>query len=154
MWHVALKLICNQLLEPSLVQCLWDRVTTDCGHLVLQQLAFSESQHFNRDIFPAKIPWPMPMTLYPMTEAITITISISIRATPSCGNEPLVLGKIYWHDGDVSRGGAICFFYQAYLPHPHAQKVNKFAQIMSTTTSRKLLICPHVFPSKKKHETK
>ncbi len=40
--------------EPSLIVWLWGRVTTDsCPLLQLQQLAFSESRHFDLDIFPA-----------------------------------------------------------------------------------------------------
>jgi hypothetical protein len=52
-WHVALTR--TWISEPSLVVWLWGQVTTDsCPLLQLQQLAFSESCHFDLDIFPAK----------------------------------------------------------------------------------------------------
>ena len=51
-WHVALTR--TWISEPSLVVWLWGRVTTDSRPLLqLQQLAFSESCHFDLDIFPA-----------------------------------------------------------------------------------------------------
>ena len=54
------------ILEPSLVEWLWDRVTMVC-HCLIQQLAFNKPRHLAGISFPT-IPWPM--TLSPTAEAI------------------------------------------------------------------------------------